>query len=94
VASIVQIFPLLLYLYAIGLGIDFEGEVGVLALPSTAVGLVGLAAVVGWWYACKNYRLFKEDASSREVRNMQVNTLAEPVTALITMPCLLQYGRS
>ncbi|MDJ0857184.1 MAG: TMEM175 family protein [Desulfobacterales bacterium] len=45
-----QVFFLLLYLYAIGLGVDFPDDPQVLALQSALACLVGLAAAGGWCY--------------------------------------------
>lgn len=88
-ASLVQIFFLLLYLYAIGLGISFKGDSSLLALQSIAVALVGFTAGFGWWYASKNHRLLTDNTTDPQVRQMLLNTLAEPLTALITLPCAL-----
>ncbi len=88
-ASIIQIFLLLFYMYAIGLGIGFKGDEGLLALQSIAAASVGFLAAVGWWYAGKNRRLITDNTTCQQVRNIQLGTLAEPVTALITLPCSL-----
>ncbi len=87
--SLVQIFFLLFYLYAIGLGISFKGDSSLLALQSIAVALVGFAAGFGWWYASKNHRLLTDNTTDQHVRQMLLHTLAEPLTALITLPCAL-----
>lgn len=87
--SLLQIFFLLLYLYAIGLGISFKGDSSLLALQSIAVALVGFAAGFGWWYAGKNHRLLTDNTTDQQVRQMLLNALAEPLTALITLPCAL-----
>jgi uncharacterized membrane protein len=85
-ASIVQIFLLLFYLYAIGLGISFKGDSSLLAMQSITAASVGIAAGFGWWYAGKNHRLLTDDTTDQQVRHMLLKTLAEPVTALITLP--------
>jgi hypothetical protein len=51
--------------------------------------LVGFTAGISWWYASKNHRLLTDNTTDRRVRNTQLNTLAEPLTALITLPCSL-----
>jgi uncharacterized membrane protein len=88
-AFLIQIFLLLFYLYAIGLGISFKGDSSLLAAQSITAALVGFAAGFGWWYAGKNRRLLTDDTTDQQVRNLLLSTLAEPVTALITLPCAL-----
>jgi len=85
--SIVQVFFLLFYLYTIGLGVEFHGEAAALALQSCAAALVGIAAAANWWYASKDRRLLSAEVSDQEARELQLRVLAEPITALITLPC-------
>ena len=86
VISLVQVFFLLVYFYAVGLGIDFEDDPSVLVMQSIAAALVGFAAVAGWWYACSGRRLLSDDISDATVGEIKNNILAEPITALITVP--------
>ncbi|MDJ0720041.1 MAG: TMEM175 family protein [Desulfobacterales bacterium] len=81
-----QVFFLLLYLYAIGVGIDFPDDPYALALQSAMAGMVGLAAAGSWRYACHKRRLLSDRIHDDEARNLQLAFLAEPVTALITIP--------
>jgi uncharacterized membrane protein len=85
--SISQIFFLLIYLYAIRIGADFEGDPAALALQSLTLALAGITAVAGWSYAIKNRRLISAELSEEEARGRQFGILAEPITALITLPC-------
>ncbi len=93
VISLVQLFFLLLYFYAIGLGVDFEDEASALALQSMAAALVGFSAVAGWWYASAQRRLLSADISNATVGEIKIRILAEPITALITLPCAM-FGPS
>ena len=86
VISLFQIFLLLIYFYAIGLSIDFEDQFAALAMQSISAALVGIAAVAGWWYASSGRRLLSADTDDATIKEIKVNILAEPVTALITLP--------
>ena len=81
-----QVFFLLLYLYAIGLGVDFPEDPHALALQSVLACLVGLAAATSWRYACHQRRLLSDRIQTQEARNLQLGFLAEPITALVTIP--------
>ena len=87
--SLVQIFFVLFYLYAVTLGTDpkLEENVDVLALQSITAALIGIAAVASWSYASKNRRLLSAEVTQQNARELQVNFLVEPITALITLPC-------
>ena len=85
--SILQIFSLLLFLYAIRLGIYFEGTVGGRVFESSAAALMGITSAAGWYYAMHNQRLIRADMSGEEARDLLVKVLAEPAAALLTIPC-------
>jgi uncharacterized membrane protein len=85
--SILQIFFLLLFLYSIRIGATLEASPGTRAFESCTAALVGIAAALGWSYAIKNRRLVSPDLSDQEARDLQIRILAEPITALITLPC-------
>jgi uncharacterized membrane protein len=86
ILSLVQIFLLLVYFYAIGLSMDFEDQAAGLAMQSISAALVGFAAVAAWWYASTRRRLLSADTDDATIREITINILAEPVTALITLP--------
>ncbi len=86
VISLVQLFFLLLYLYSVRLGIQFEGQTLALLLQSATLALAGFTAVVGWRYAVKERRLLLERVSEEDAEQFQIGILAEPVTALLTIP--------
>jgi uncharacterized membrane protein len=85
--SILQIFFLLLFLYSIRIGATLEASSGTRAFESCTAALVGIAAALGWSYAIKNRRLISADLTDQEARDLQIRILAEPITALITLPC-------
>ncbi len=86
ILALIQIFLLMLYLYSIGLGVEFPEDPHALALQSILACLVGLAAAGSWRYACHNRRLLSDLIRADEAANFQRIFLAEPLTALITIP--------
>ncbi len=85
--SIVQIFFLLCFLLSIRLGVVLEASAGTRAFESSTAALVGIASAWGWSYAIKNRRLVSPDLTDQEAGDLQIRFLAEPITALITLPC-------
>ncbi len=85
--SILQIFLLLLFLYSIRLGATLEASSGTRAFESSTAALVGIASAINWSYAIKGRRLVSADLTNQQARDLQVRILAEPITALITLPC-------
>lgn len=85
--SIVQIFFLLCFLLSIRLGVVLEASSGTRAFESGTAALVGIASAWGWSYAIKNRRLVSPDLTDQEAGDLQIRFLAEPMTALITLPC-------
>jgi uncharacterized membrane protein len=85
--SIVQIFFLLCFLLSIRLGVVLEASSGTRAFESCTAALVGIASAWGWSYAIKNRRLISADLTDQEAGDLQIRILAEPITALITIPC-------
>jgi uncharacterized membrane protein len=83
--TILQVFFLLLYLYVIRIGVEAP-EVHTLAEQSICVALVGFAGAGSWWYACRHRKLLDESAGVQIQRDVQVEVLSEPITALITLP--------
>ncbi len=85
--TIVQIFFLLLFMYAIRIGLDFPGQIGARVLESVTATLVGIASITGWRYAMKNSRLLSPDVSNQKAGQISDQILAEPIAAGITLPC-------
>jgi uncharacterized membrane protein len=84
--SILQLFFLLFYTYAAALGMQFEGDEMALALQSLTLLLAGLLGFAAWAYAIREGRLLADYAKQEEVTALLVRSLAEPLTALITLP--------
>jgi uncharacterized membrane protein len=84
--AIVQIFCLLLFIKALRIGVDLGGSPGTRALESAAAALAGIMAAWGWSYAIKNRRLLHDDISDDAALETRDRILAEPITALVTIP--------
>lgn len=83
--SIVQIFCLLLFLYAIRVGVEYEPQADTRLFESITAMLVGVPAYLGWRHA-KHAGLISPELSSEEADDISVSILAEPITAAITIP--------
>jgi uncharacterized membrane protein len=84
--SIFQVFFVLFYLYALGLGIGVGSAADTRVLESFAVFLVGATAYLGWWYAWRKGGLLNSDVTDQEAKAVATANLAEPLTALLTIP--------
>ena len=84
--SIAQLFSLLLFLYAIKLGMDVGAGVATRAVESITALLVGLTSAAAWGYAVKNRRLLAQDVTQEHAEKLRKRYYAEPVTAFITIP--------
>lgn len=87
VISIFQLSFLLLYLYSVGLGIDFKGDEFALAMQSATLALVGFSSVAAWHHARKNRLLLSDELSDEDAREIHGRIIVEPVSAAITLPC-------
>ncbi len=84
--SIAQLFSLLLFLYAIKLGMDVGAGVATRAIESITALLVGLTSAATWGYAIKDRRLLASDVTQEHAEKLRKRYYAEPVTAAITLP--------
>lgn len=84
--SILQVCVILLYILSLKLAVEFEGVPMMLVIMSLLVALMGALAVGGWWHASHLRRLLHPTVGDREVRDLSLGVLAEPITALITVP--------
>jgi uncharacterized membrane protein len=84
--SIFQVFFVLLYLYALSMGIGLGSEADTRVLESSAAALIGAVAFLGWWYAGVKGGLISDDVSDEEAKEVASSNLAEPLTALLTIP--------
>lgn len=86
ILSILQLFCLLVFLLSLRLGIDLGSSTGTRAFESIAAALVRIAGSWGWSYAIKNHRLLLSDVTEQYARRLRDRILAEPITAIITIP--------
>jgi uncharacterized membrane protein len=86
VLSILQIFCLLLFLYAIALGTKYEAATDLRVLESLTALLVGVPSYFAWRHAKFKGRLLAPSLSKQEADAISVRILAEPITAALTLP--------
>ena len=84
--SVFQLFFVLFYLYALGLGLRVGSAADTRVLESSAAALVGTTSLLGWWYASSRADLVAEEVTREEVRPFRESNVAEPLTALLTIP--------
>lgn len=82
-----QIFCLLLFLYAVKIGVDFPGQSGARVLESLTAALVGIASIAAWRRAMNNRRLLSSEIGTQRANRISDEILAEPLAAGITIPC-------
>ena len=86
ILSILQLFFLLIFLLSLRLGIELGASNGTRALESMAAALVGISGGWGWAYAIKNHRLLLPEVTEQYAFQLRDRILAEPITAIITVP--------
>jgi len=86
ILSILQLFFLLIFLVSLRLGIDLGASDFTRAFESLAAALVGIAGSWSWLYAIKNHRLLLPEVTGPYAYRLRDRILAEPITALITIP--------
>ena len=86
ILSIVQLFALLLFLMSLNLGVVLGASVFTRVLESATAGLAGLSGAFAWRYGIKNRRLIQPDVNDFDARKILDGVLAEPLTALMTIP--------
>ena len=84
--SVLQLFFLLIFLYAIRVGVEFPASPWNRTFESVAAALVGYAGAVAWLYASTGRRLLPREVSDDDAREFGNRILAEPLTATITIP--------
>jgi uncharacterized membrane protein len=86
ILSIVQLFALLLFLMSLNLGVVLGGSAFTRVLESATAGLAGLSGAFAWRYGIKNRRLIQPDVNDFDAQKILDGVLAEPLTALMTIP--------
>jgi len=87
ILSILQLFFLLAFLVSLREGIELGPSTGTRALESITAALVGIAGGWSWVYAIKNHRLLFPEVTGQYANRLRDRILAEPITAIITLPC-------
>ncbi len=86
VRAIVQLFFVLLFLFAIRVGTELPASAWTRGFESVSALLLGLSSTWMWSYAAKGRRLLHADVSDDEARAVKRRITAEPATALFTLP--------
>ncbi len=84
--SILQLFFLLLFLYAMRLGTEMGSSTGTRAFESITATLMGLTSAAAWAYAMNKPHLIRPEVDDVYALKLRDRTWAEPTTALITLP--------
>jgi len=84
--TIFQLFFLLFFLYSIGTGLRLGAAADSRMLESFAAFLLAFSAYLGWYYAYRKGGLVSDDVPASKSEALLKSNLAEPVTALLTMP--------
>ncbi len=84
--AILQVCVVLVYIVSVDLASVFPEEPMTLAIMSALVAIMGSLSAVGWWYASRRQRLLLPIVGKEEVNALRISVLAEPITALITLP--------
>jgi hypothetical protein len=83
--AILHLFSLLLFLYAVRLGLEFDGDLEAMVSESGAAALMGLLGVVGCIDASRR-GLVDPRVSEGDAKRLFTKLLPEPLTALLTIP--------
>jgi uncharacterized membrane protein len=84
--AIFQLFFLLFFLYSIGTGLRLGAAADSRMLESFAAFLLAVSAYLGWYYAYRKGDLVSDDVPANKSEELLKQNLAEPITALVTMP--------
>ncbi|MEM8883384.1 MAG: TMEM175 family protein [Planctomycetota bacterium] len=87
VMAVIQLVAILLFLYAIRIGLDFEGDRFAMILESTMAALMGFLGWGNWAYAARDRKLLHDWVEEGDVQRMTFRLLPEPITAVLTIPC-------
>jgi len=84
--SILQIFCLLLFLYAIYLGTNYAAATDLRVFESITALLVGVPSYLAWRHAKFRGKLISPSLSREDADAISIQILAEPITAALTLP--------
>ena len=86
ILTIIQLFSLLLFLMSLNLGVVLGGSAFTRVLESATAALTGLSGALAWRYGIRNRRLIQPDVTDFDAQKILDGVLAEPLTALMTIP--------
>ena len=86
VLSVLQLFSLLLFLYAIAVGVVLKADETTRVFESSMACLLGVFSYAAWYYALNKGGLITAELSQDEAKGITERIKAEPVTAAITIP--------
>ena len=86
VLSVLQLFSLLLFLYAIAVGVELKADASTRVFESSMACLLGVFSFAAWYYALNKGGLTTSSLSEEEAKAISERIKAEPVTAAITIP--------
>jgi uncharacterized membrane protein len=84
--SIFQLVFVLLFLYAITSGVILGESADSRIFESVTAMMIGVMGWSGWYYAMNKADLLNPELSKEEAEHILKKNLAEPVTAVITIP--------
>ena len=84
--AIYQLFFLLFFLYSIGTGLRLGAAADSRMLESFSALLLAVSAYLGWYYAYRKGDLVSDEVPAKKSEELLKQNLAEPFTALLTMP--------
>jgi uncharacterized membrane protein len=84
--SISQLFSVLLFLYAIRVGIEFEASASTRIFESSMACLLGVFSFAAWYYALHRGSLVTDELGAEQASAITERIKAEPVTAALTIP--------
>ena len=71
---------------SLNLGVVLGGSAFTRVLESSTAAFAGLSGAFAWKYGIKNRRLLQPDVTDYDARKILDGVLAEPLTALLTIP--------
>ncbi len=90
VLSVLQLFSLLMFLYAIAVGVKLQADEMSRVFESSMACLLGVFSYAAWYYAIKKGGLVTSELTDVEKNVITDRIKAEPITAAITIP--FAYG--
>ncbi len=86
--ALLQVISLFIYLYFVGLDVEFEGTVIVMQMQSVFLALSGFFGIWAWQYTIRN-GLISEHIGREEQNKVSLRLLPEPVVSVLTFPFTL-----